>query len=76
MELYEGQDKGPNTSEIQKLRIDINKAVDILITEIYYRFEKLMKVAGDSGFLTGESLQNMSTTESKKAAINLAIKYG
>lgn len=75
LELYEGEDDGPNISIIKKLRIDITNAVDVFITQLNWRYEKLMEIADDFGFLSGESLHSISTTELKKAAMDLAIKY-
>ncbi|KAL4152760.1 hypothetical protein QTP88_000593 [Uroleucon formosanum] len=75
LELYEGQDDGIHISEIQQLRISINNAVDVFINQLNWRYEKLMEVADDFGFLSGASLYNMSTIELKKAAMDLAMKY-
>ncbi|KAF0740989.1 zinc finger MYM-type protein 1-like [Aphis craccivora] len=75
MELYEGQDDRIHISEIQQLRININNAVDVFINQLNWRYEKLMEVADDFGFLSGASLYNMSTIELKKAAMDLAMKY-
>lgn len=75
LELYEGQDDGIYISEIQNLRIDINNAVDVFITQLNWRYDNLMEVADDFGFLSGASLYNTSTTELKKAAMDLAMKY-
>ena len=73
--MYEGQDDGIYISEIQKLRININNAVDVFITQLNWRYDKLMEVADDIGFLSGASMYNISTTELKKAAIDLGMKY-
>ncbi|XP_008189782.1 uncharacterized protein LOC103311824 [Acyrthosiphon pisum] len=75
LELYEGQDDGMHISEVQHLRININNAVDVFINQLNWRYEKLMEVADDFGFLSGASLYNMSTIELKKAAMDLAMKY-
>lgn len=75
LELYEKEDDGPNLSEMQKLRINLNNAVDILIAETSWRYEKMMVVSDDFGFLSGESLQKMTTSELRKAATDLALKY-
>ncbi|CAI6356390.1 unnamed protein product [Macrosiphum euphorbiae] len=75
LELYEGQDDGIHISEVQHLRININNAVDVFINQLNWRYEKLMEVADDFGFLSGASLYNMSTIELKKAAMDLAMKY-
>ncbi|XP_050063090.1 zinc finger MYM-type protein 1-like [Aphis gossypii] len=75
LELYEGQDDGIYISEIQQLRINMNNAVDVFINQLNWRYRKLMEVSDDFGFLSGESLYNMSTIELKKAAMDLAMKY-
>lgn len=71
LHLYEGEDDGPNISEKQGIRTNIIQAVDILTTEMNWRYEKVMEFAGDFGFL---SLHFMSKTELKKTA-DLAMKY-
>lgn len=68
LHLYAGEDDGPNISEKQGIRTNIIQAVDILTTEMNWRYEKVMEFAGDFGFLSGESLHFMSKTELKKTA--------
>lgn len=75
LELYEGQDDGIHISEIQQLRININNAVDVFINQLNWRYEKLIEIADDFGFLSGASLYNKSNIELKKAAMDLAMKY-
>lgn len=75
LELYEGEDDAPEIPDNQKFRIDINEAVDRFIVEIDWRYKKIIDMANDFGFLSDESLKNMSSTEVKKAAMDLAIKY-
>ncbi|KAL4098032.1 hypothetical protein QTP88_022704 [Uroleucon formosanum] len=62
-----------NTSMRFKKRKDWN--FDVFINQLNWRYEKLMEVAYDFGFLSGASLYNMSTIELKKAAMDLAMKY-
>jgi len=47
-------------SEIRKLCININNVVDICIAQFNW-YDKLMKVAEDFRFLSGESFHIMST---------------
>lgn len=75
LELYETDDDVINISAEQNFRITIIDSIDILLTQMTWRYEKIMEISNDFEFLSGHSLTNMNSHDLQKAAADLGLKY-
>ncbi|KAL5236168.1 hypothetical protein ACI65C_003578 [Semiaphis heraclei] len=75
LELYETDDDVINISAEQNFRITIIDSIDILLTQMTWRYEKIMEISNDFEFLSGHSLTHMSSHDLQKAAADLGLKY-
>jgi len=57
------------------LTLEYSNALDNMVTQIKWRFEKLSNIANDFDFLSGHSLLVTPVETLKKCAADLAINY-
>nr|CAI5828284.1 unnamed protein product [Callosobruchus analis] len=74
-DLSESSDTGYDISQQQSFKIQINEAIDTIISELKWRFEKLRDIQNSFGFLTLKHITAYSVEELKKHAADLSIKY-
>nr|CAH7756687.1 unnamed protein product [Callosobruchus chinensis] len=74
-DLSESSDTGYDISQQQSFKIQINEAIDTIISELKWRFEKLRDIQNSFGFLTLKHITAYSVEELKKPAADLSIKY-
>nr|CAH7713843.1 unnamed protein product [Callosobruchus chinensis] len=74
-DLSESSDTGYDISQQQSFKIQINEAIDTIISELKWRFEKLRDIQNSFGFLTLKHITGYSVEELKKHAADLSIKY-
>ena len=74
-DLSENSDTGYEISQQQSFKIQINEAIDTIISELRWRFEKLRDIQNSFGFLTLKHITTYSVEELKKHAADLSIKY-
>nr|CAI5870317.1 unnamed protein product [Callosobruchus analis] len=74
-DLSESSDTGYDISQQQSFNIQINEAIDTIISELKWRFEKLRDIQNSFGFLTLKHITAYSVEELKKHAADLSIKY-
>lgn len=74
-DLSENLDTGYDISQQQSFKIQINEAIDTIISELRWRFEKLRDIQNSFGFLTLKHITTYSVEELKKHADDLSIKY-
>jgi len=75
LELDEADDDVINISAEQNFRITIIDSIDILLTQMTWRYEKIMEISNDFEFLSSHSLTNMNSHDLQKAAADLGLKY-
>ncbi|KAF2899269.1 hypothetical protein ILUMI_06906, partial [Ignelater luminosus] len=73
--LSESLDAGYDITPQQSFKIQINEAIDKMIYEFTWRFEKLHNIHDLFNFLTVEHITKYSAEELKKHAADLCIKY-
>ncbi|KAF2885854.1 hypothetical protein ILUMI_20319 [Ignelater luminosus] len=73
--LSESLDAGYDITPQQSFKIQINEAIDKMISEFTWRFEKLINIHDSFNFLTVEHITKYSVEELKKHAADLCIKY-
>ncbi|KAK4887409.1 hypothetical protein RN001_003680 [Aquatica leii] len=74
-DLSESSDTGYDITQQQSFKIQINEAIDTIISELKWRFEKLRDIQNSFGFLTLKHITTYSVEELKKHAADLSIKY-
>ncbi|KAL4704071.1 hypothetical protein ACJJTC_001993 [Scirpophaga incertulas] len=74
-DLIESSDSGYDITQQQSFKIQINEAIDTIISELKWRFEKLRDIHNSFGFLTLKHITTYSVEELKKYAADLSIKY-
>ncbi|KAK4877188.1 hypothetical protein RN001_009694 [Aquatica leii] len=74
-DLSESSDTGYDITQQQSFKIQINEAIDTIISELKWRFEKLRDIQNSFGFLTLKHITTYSVEELKKHAADLSMKY-
>lgn len=59
----------------QELKLEYNQVMNVLISQISWRFEALSNIANDFDFLSGFHLTTLSIEDLKKHSADLVLKY-
>lgn len=72
---YKASDESANLNESAKFRVAYLEAIDTIIEQLNWRFEKLRKVSEDFEFLSGSNIVSMDENILNKFCMGLVDKY-
>lgn len=75
LDLEESNEESCTFSDKYVFNLEIKEVIDVMVSQLKWKSEKLNEVSLDFQFLTGEKVMSMDTEDLKKAASDLALKY-